>query len=323
METVVKSSLITAFTGKTKDRFHEYNEDKTIEEKFELVSQMEGMNGVEVIFPYEINDAEKLKKLLNQFNLGIAAVNVNVKAEPEFRDGGLTNNDPAIRQRAVQFIKDSKDFAEAVGADKVTCCPLGYGYEFNFQADYRTVWKYLEETFGEAADYKPEITLFVEYKPSETRGRCYVDTTPKTLCLLNDIQNKNMGITLDYGHSLYGQENPAEMVSLIDNSPYGLYVHINDNNGKWDWDFPVCTSNFISYIEFLYYLIKIDYTDYITSDSSPTRWNIKEFFEMNVRLTNKLWKLLSDLDQSQFDKLILSNDYLKTWKFIEGEILSL
>jgi len=323
LETVVKSSLITAFTGKTKDRFHEYNEDKTIEEKIELVSTMEGMNGVEVIFPYEINDAEKLKMLLNKHNLGISAVNVNVKAEPEFRDGGLTNNDHAVRARAVQFIKDSKDFAQAVGADKVTCCPLGDGYEFNFQANYNTAWKYLVDTFSEAADYKQEIPLFIEYKPSETRGRCYVDTAPKTLCLLNDIQNKNMGVTLDYGHSMYGQENPAEVVALINNSPYGMYIHINDNNGKWDWDFPVCTSNYISYIEFLYYLIKSDYKDYITSDSSPTRWDIKEFFEMNVRLTNKLWKLLSELDQSQFDKLISNNDYLKIWKFIEGEILSI
>ncbi len=323
MDKVVKSSVITAFTGKTKDRFHEYNTDKSLEEKFELVGQMKWMDGVEVIFPYEISDAEKLKGLLKKNNLGISAVNVNVKAEPEFRNGGLTSNDPNIRAKAVQFIKDAKDFAKAVGADKVTCCPLGDGYEYNFQANYGTMWKYLVETFGEAADYNREIPLFIEYKPSETRGRCFVDTAAKTLCLLNDIQNKDMGVTLDFGHSMYAQENPAEVVSLVANSGYGMYIHINDNDGKWDWDYPVCTRHFLDYVEFLYYLIKCEYNDYLTSDTSPTRWDIKQIFEMNTRLTNKIWYLLTQLDQTQFDKLISDSDYIKTWKFIEVEIFSL
>ena len=205
----VKSALITAFVGKTKDRFHEYNTDKTVEEKFELVSQMEGMSGVEIIFPYEISDAQKLKELLTKYRLGVAAVNVNVKAEPEFRNGGLTSTKEEVRQNAVTFIKKAKDFAKAVGANKVTCCPLGDGYEFSFQSNYATMWKYLVETIGEAADYKRDIPLFIEYKPSETRGRCFVDTAAKTLCLFNDIQNKDMGVTLDFGHSMYGQENPA------------------------------------------------------------------------------------------------------------------
>lgn len=323
MEKFVKSSIITAFTGKTKDRFHEYNTDKTIEEKLELVASMDGMDGVEVIFPYEVNDAELLKGLLAKNKLGVSAVNVNVKAEPCFRNGGLTSGDPAIRAMAVEYIKNAKDFAKAVGADKVTCCPLGDGYEFNFQSDYGVMWKRLVETFGEAGDYSRDIPLFIEYKPSETRGRCYIDTSAKTLCLLNDIGNTDMGVTLDFGHSMYGDENPAEAVSMIANSDFGMYIHINDNNGKWDWDYPVCTRNFLDYVEFLYYLIKYDYKDYLTSDTSPTRWDIKETFEINTRLTNKLWKLLTELDQAQFNKLINGGDFIQTWKFIEGEIFRL
>ena len=107
MKKSVKCALITAFVSKTKDRFHEYNADKALAERLELVSRMKGMSGVEVIFPYETNDAALLKKLLKQYRLEIAAINVNVKAEPEFRNGGLTSTDPAIRKRAVQFIKDS------------------------------------------------------------------------------------------------------------------------------------------------------------------------------------------------------------------------
>src|SRR4030042_810755 len=226
MKNEVKFALITGYVSKTKDRFHEYNEEKSLAERLEMVSQMEGMSGVEVVFPYEVDDAASLKSLLVEYNLGIAAVNRNVKAEPLFRNGGLTSADPAVRRKAVQFIRGAKDFAQAVGADKVTCCPLGDGYEFAFQCDYARMWKFLIETFGEAGAYKPEIPLFIEYKPSETRGHCFVDTAAKALCLLNDIGIKEMGITMDYGHSKYGQENPAEVVALLAKSRFPYYIHI-------------------------------------------------------------------------------------------------
>jgi xylose isomerase len=323
MNNRVKCALITGFVAKTKDRFHEYNKEKTLEERLEMVSQMDGMDGVELVFPYEVGDAVTLKTLLTKYNLHVAAINVNVKAEPEFRNGGLTSTDPAIRQKAVQFIKDAKDFAQAVGADKVTCCPLGDGYEFSFQCDYGQMWRFLIETFGEAGAYKTEIPLFIEYKPSETRGRCFVDTAAKTLCLLNDLGIKQMGITVDYGHSKYGQENPAEVVALLARSPYPYYIHINDNNGKWDWDFMVASHNFLEYVEFLFYLQEYDYRDFLTSDTSPTRWDIRGTFEANTRMTQKIWDRLKGLDRAEFTGLIRGDDFLKTWRFVEANIFKL
>ena len=322
MNNEVRFALITGFVSKTKDRFHEYNEEKSLAERLEMVSQMEGMSGVEVVFPYEVNDAASLKSLLIKYNLGIAAVNVNVKAEPAFRNGGLTSTDPAVRRNAVQFIRDAKDFAQSVGADKVTCCPLGDGYEFAFQCDYAQMWKFLIETFGEAGAYKPETPLFIEYKPSETRGRCFVDTAAKTLCLLNDIGIKEMGITMDYGHSKYGQENPADALSLLASSSYPYYIHINDNNGKWDWDFMVASHNFLEYVEFIYYVQEYGYTDFLTSDTSPTRWDVRGTFEANTRMTRKIWDRLNGLDRVEFAGLIHGGDFLKTWKFVEKNIFS-
>ena len=227
---MLKMGIITGFLSKTKDRFHEYNEPLDLEGKFELMTRIEGYDGVELVYPYEVNDPETTKELLRKYGLNIAAVNVNVKAEPEFRNGGLTSHDKGVRAKAVRFIKEAKDFAAAAGADKVTCCPLGDGYEFSFQYDYAQTWTYLVETFGEAGGYKQEIPLYIEYKPSETRGRCFIDSAAKTLCLLNDIQNRDIGVTLDFGHSIYGNEHPAEALALLAKGPYKYYIHINDND---------------------------------------------------------------------------------------------
>ena len=316
-------AIITGFLSKTKDRFHEYNKPLELEQKFKLMTEIDGYDGVEIVYPYEVNEPEVTKSLLTKYNLNVAAINVNVKAEPEFRNGGLTSHDKAVRDKAVALIKKAKDFALAVGADKVTCCPLGDGYEFSFQYDYAQTWKYLVETFGEAGAHNQEVPLFVEYKPSETRGRCFIDTASKALCLLNDIQDKNMGVTLDFGHSTYGNENPAEALVMLAESPYKYYVHINDNDGKWDWDYFCGTKHFLEYIEFVYYLKKYNYSDYLTSDTSPTRWDIKGTFEANSRITNKIWQKLDDIDGRLLKRLIAGGNYLETWKYIEKNFFGL
>ena len=320
---MLKLGIITGFLSQTKDRFHEYNQPLDLDQKFKLMSEIQGYDGVEIVYPYEVNDPDRTRTTLDKYGLKIAAINVNVKAEPEFRNGGLTSHDRAIRDKAVQFIKDAKDFAQAVGADKVTCCPLGDGYEFAFQYHYAQTWRYLVECFGEAGSHNPEIPLYIEYKPSETRGRCFVDTAAKTLCLLNDIQNKGMGVTLDFGHSMYGNENPAEALVMLAESPYQYYIHINDNDGKWDWDYFCGTKHFLEYVEFLFYLKQYGYDDYLTSDTSPTRWDIRGTFEVNSRMTHKIWKMLDQVDMGTLEKLMSQNDYLKTWQFIENNIFAL
>jgi xylose isomerase len=320
---MLKMGIITGFLSRTKDRFHDYNVPLELDQKFELMTKIEGYDGVEIVFPYEVNDPALTRQLLDKHRLNVAAINVNIKAEPEFKNGGLTSHDPDVRAKAVRFIQEAKDFAAAVGADKVTCCPLGDGYEFSFQYDYAQTWKYLVETFGAAGDYKTEIPLFVEYKPSETRGRCFVDSAAKTLCLLNDIQNRNMGVTLDFGHSIYGNEHPAEAVVMLAESPYRYYIHINDNDGKWDWDYFCGTKHYLEYVEFIYYLKKYAYSDYMTSDTSPTRWDIRGTFEANSRMTNKIWQRLDAVDGGKLENLMSRGDYLATWKFIESELLGL
>ncbi len=319
----MKLAVITGFLGKTKDRFHDYNEARTLEEKFKLLASIPGFTGVEVVYPYETPKAEEMKPLLAKYKLNVAAINVNVKAEPEFKNGGITSEDPAVRAKAIRFMKEAKDYAAAVGADKVTCCPLGDGYEFAFQYDYARSWKYLVEAFTAAGSYRPEIKLFLEYKPSETRGTCFVNSAAKALLMLREIGDRNIGVTLDFGHSVYGGENPAEAAALVMESGFPLYVHINDNDGKWDWDYFCGTKHYLEYVEFLYYLKRYGYDDYLTSDTSPTRWDIAGTFEANARLTAKVMGLLDRIDDKALMRNAGTGEYLETWKVIERDILGL
>lgn len=320
-----KHAVITPFLGQSKDRFAEYNAPKTLEEKFQTLRMINGMTGAELVYPYEVNfdNLDELKLLLAKYDISVACINVNVKTEPEFHSGGLTSPDKAVRDKAVRFIKEAKDFAEEVGADKVQCCPLSDGYEFSFQADYTQTWKRLCETFAEAGAYKPEIPLYIEYKPNEVRGRCYLDNAAKTICLIKEIGNPNIGVTLDYGHSLYGNNNPAEELALLEEQGVKYYVHINDNDGKWDWDYFCGSHSLMQYIEFIYYLKKFNYKGWLTSDTSPTRWDIVKMFQANVSMTNQISNRIDEIGMSTFEETLRKREYMDIWADLQKHFIKI
>jgi xylose isomerase len=128
---------------------------------------------------------------------------------------------------------------------------------------------------------------------------------------------------MDYGHSIYGGESPAEVVCMLEDSDYDYYIHINDNDRTWDWDYFCGSHTFLEYVEFIYYLKKFSYDKFLTSDSHPTRWDMKEMFTINARVTTKIWDLLDRVGMKEITKYVDTENYLPTWKFVEENILGL
>jgi xylose isomerase len=316
-------AIITSFLGKTRDRFSEYHEDRTIAEKLDLLSKIKGVSGIEIVYPYETPSPEELLLLLKKYNLEVAAINCNIKRESDFLSGSICSTNRATRKKAVDFIKGAKDYACSVKSDKVHCAPLNDGYDYIFQTDYTIAWKHLVEAFLEVSEYKPEIDLVIEYKESEPRAHCFVDSAAKALLLCREIGRTNVGVTIDFGHSLQRGETPAEELCLIAESGFPFYVHINDNNRKWDWDMITATHNFLGYVEFLFWLKQYDYKGFLSSDTAPCRLDISQTFEANIRITSKIWSLLENLNRSDFRKLIASGDYIKVLRKIEEDIYKL
>jgi sugar phosphate isomerase/epimerase len=317
----MKHAIITAFLGLLRDRFCEYQEPRTLEQKLDIMRSIPGVSGAEVVYPYEVPEADALLALLARTGLEVAAVNVNIKGDREFASGSLTSPDPAIRARAVDFMKRAKDYAHAIGADKVTCCPLSDGYDYAFHTHYLRAWERMVDCVKEAAAHRPELPLFMEYKPSETRVHCTLDSAAKAI-LLCDAVGANVGITIDTGHSIYGGETPAEALAHVALSGHPYYVHVNDNNGKWDWDLMVGTCNLWSYVEFLFYLKELGYDGWITSDTSPVRQDAVETFAFNVRMTDRIWRWLDRIDRGFVRDHLEKHEFMPIMKMLEGELFA-
>ncbi len=317
----IRQAIITGFMGKLRDRFSEYHEAKTPLEKIEAIASVKGAQGVEIIYPYDCADLDGVREALKKNGLGVAAVNVNIKGEPEFVNGSSSVTGKKIREKAVRLLCEGMDAAGKLGADKVTCCPLSDGYDYLFQVDYRKAWKNMVATFREAAGHRRDIKLFLEYKGFETRVNCFLNTTPKTLCMIHDIGEPNLGITIDTGHALMVGETVAESICLAHGAGVPYYIHVNDNNRKWDWDLIPATVNPWDYLEMFVYLKELNYRGWITSDMSPVRLDAVKAFEKTIATTERFIRIAQSLDRKRLFSMIGKARTLEVLEWLEDQVL--
>lgn len=317
----IKQAIITAFMGKTKDRFSEYHTPRTPTEKIAAIAQVKGAKGVEIVYPYELQDVKAVKTALQDHNLGVAAVNVNIKGEPEFVSGSASVSSKAIRDKAVQFIREGLDVAAELGADKVTCCPLSDGYDYLFQMNYQEAWQNMVSTFKQGASHRQDIHLFLEYKASETRVHCFLDSAARAVCMVRDINEPNLGVTVDFGHALIAGETAAESICLLQVSGIPYYIHINDNDRKGDWDLIPATRNLWDYLEMFFYLRAFNYNGWVTSDMSPTRLDQIAAFDRTLAATEKAIAIVNRLGTTKLFAMMQAGQMVETLQWLEEQVL--
>ena len=172
------------------------------------------------------------------------------------------------------------------------------------------------ETIGEAFDYLPEIPLFIEPKYSETRVHYQLDSTAKALVLQKEVGNPNTGITLDMGHSLQSQENPAQALSLIYESGFDAYIHTNDNDAKADWDLIGASRHFLHYVEPMFWAREYGYSKFFTTGASPSIFDIVEFFNRHSEITIGVYNLAKSLNREKIQEMMQSEDFNGLMKMV-------
>ncbi len=313
----MRHAVLTPFFGKLRDRFCEYHAPLSIDEKLERAAGIPGVEGVEVIFPDECPDAAVLNAALARLHLAPAAINVNLKGHPDFVCGALSSPDAGIRRRALELIHQAKDLASAVGSPRVTCAPLADGYDYPFQTDYRQAWRRTVDVLAAACDYRPEITLYLEHKPSDPRVRGLLDTPACVVRLCRDIQSPGAGITFNVGHAFYGGGNPASDFALVLWARLPYYIHFCDGTENWDWDLMAGSLHYWQWAEFLYYLKEDGYKGWLTSDTFPVRQDASEIFAANIRLTDRICQWLDTLDRAEVNRALEQHDLFPTWRKLE------
>jgi len=310
----MKLAVISGFLGKLQDRFCGYHEAKEIGNKLDLLGQVKGVTGVELIYPYDFVDLKSLQEGLSRNNLQVAAVNLNLKNDAKWVRGSLTATEASIREEALRWIKEAMDAAAVVGSPRVTVALLNDGHDYNFEIDYQQAWQWVVEGISAGAKARPDRVLSVEYKLNEPRVRTTIGDVAKGILLCQEVAEKNVGLTLDIGHSLYALENPSESLALMKHFKIQPYIHLNDNCRNWDWDLLPGTVNLWDMIEFLYYVKEFGYDDWMTFDVFPSRIDVVRGFNLAVMQTKKLQALTDKLDRDTVRKHIQAGDPVGAWE---------
>jgi hypothetical protein len=77
------------------------------------------------------------------------------------------------------------------------------------------------------------------------------------------------------------------------------------------------TCNLWLCVEFLYYLKELGYDGWITSDTSPVRQDAIETFDFNVRMTDRFWNWLDQVDREMIRHHLDRGEFLHIMKSLE------
>jgi len=295
-------AVITGFLGKSVDRFKEYQQERSLEEKLKLAAELEDVAGVELVYPSDFEDPGKTQDLIEDLDLGVSALNVNIKSEPKWNRGALTARSGETREEAVRYLKDGLDLARQLEAPRVTCCPLHDGHDYPFQIHYGEAWNRAVDCIKRAADYGEEIDLCLEYKMKEPMNRQTLGTVGKTLQMATETERENVGVTVDVGHALLAGENPAESFALVCETGKPVYLHINDNLRDWDWDMIAGTANVWDYLELILYLKEYGYEGWVGIDVTPKYFELREVYETTVHVMRRLEEIAAGLGSEALAK---------------------
>ena len=111
----------------------------------------------------------------------------------------------------------------------------------------------------------------IEYKPREPRNKIIFPNAARTLLGIQQIGVDNLGILLDFGHSLYGLETPADAAQLCIDAGRLFAIDVNDNFRGWDDDMVVGSVHLVETFEFFYTLRKNNWDGVWQLDQFPFR----------------------------------------------------
>jgi len=275
-----------------------------------------GLGYVDLNYPEHTKNISpiEMKGLLDKHNLKLNGVALRFK--DDYLNGDLGNSDAEIAKKALNLCKSATDYCRAVGGHVVTIWMAHDGFDYSFQIDYLKVWNQLKDAFQEIADYAPDLKFSIEYKPLQPRAYAFIDSMGVTGMMLNEIDRKNIGVTLDYCHMLMKHENPAFAADIFGSRKKLFGIHINDGYGMNDDGLMIGTASPFKTLEFMYYVKKHEYDGMFYFDTFPVIENATDECKANIEMITKFDLLINEVGMDKIGKIISQNDAIAAHKLM-------
>jgi xylose isomerase len=289
-------SIITLFLGQTKNRFLVYQDPADIDVALDRAGAAEGVGAVELRYPADFGDVARLKAALARNALAVSAVNFASVRNDRWLRGAWTADSADDRREAVDDCRRAMDLAADLGCARLHNCPLNDGFDYPFELDPIAALDRAAGCFEAICAHDRAMRVCIEYKISEPRVRSLIGNAGETIAFAGLVGADNLGATLDSGHCFLANENPAQAAALLAASKRLFYVHLNDNDGRGDWDLTPGTWHSWEFVELFHTLDRLGYDDWIAFDIVPKEHDPVQVFTDAAAIANKLRAIASRLD---------------------------
>ncbi|MCY0093786.1 sugar phosphate isomerase/epimerase family protein [Hoeflea ulvae] len=271
----------------------------TMMQMAERAASVGGLTDVDLNYPDHVSgDPAAIAAQIGDLGLTINGLAMRYYTNPAFKRGAFTNPDETVRRAAIDLTKKGIDSARAMGSKLMTIWLGQDGFDYNFQVDYKQVWEWEVAAIREVAEHDPECLISIEYKPDEPRAHSLLRDAATTLHAIAEAGSANLGVTLDFAHSLYAGEQPAFAAHLINHHSRLLGVHLNDGYSKRDDGLMVGAVHLRSTLELLRQIRKDGYQGVLYFDTFPDLSGLDPVreCEANIATVQRLLTVADKLD---------------------------
>ncbi|MHC5003149.1 MAG: TIM barrel protein, partial [Planctomycetota bacterium] len=177
----------------------------------------------------ESGRAADLAELARRRGIRIGSINPNVFQDQQYRLGSVSNEDPAIRRRAVDHLLESVRVGVETGSDLLSLW-FADGTNYPGQGHFRRRKRWFEAALREVHEAMPaSMRLLLEYKPFEP-AFYHTDVADWGMAyVLARSAGPRAKVLVDTGHHLPGANIEHLVAFLIDEQMLGGF-HFNDRH---------------------------------------------------------------------------------------------
>ena len=252
---------------------------------------VEGLSELDLNYPDHVGDnALEVDAAVRDSGLAISGLAMRYYTNPAFKRGAFTNPDPVVRREAIDLTKRGIDAAGQMGAPMMTLWLGQDGYDYAFQCDYSALWEAEIAGIAEVCAHDPSCMISIEYKPNEPRSYSLLNNAATTLLAIAEVGAANLGVTIDFAHSLYADEQPAFAAALIARKSKLLGLHLNDGYAKRDDGLMVASVHELATLELLREVDRAGFDGAIYFDTFPDASGLDPVAECsaNIRTVRRL-----------------------------------
>ncbi|MEP7034461.1 MAG: TIM barrel protein [Dermatophilaceae bacterium] len=277
---------------------------------------------VDVPYPFtEGVTIDQVKAALKEHDLEAIGVTPEIYMH-RFSKGAFTNPDAAVRAGALEVLNEAADVVRDLGARYLKVWPGQDGWDYPFQVNHHEQWELAVSGMRDLALANPDIKIVIEYKPREPRNKMFWDSAAKTVLGIKAMGVDNVGVLLDFGHSLYGGESPAAAAQLLIDHDLLWGMDVNDNLRGWDDDMVVGTVHPVELFEF-FYTLKINGWEGIWQlDQFPFREDTVEAAKLSIRFLKGLHRALDELDMDALREAQTRQDAMGAQRLVQDVLFA-